>query len=65
MPNTSKIGIIPIALAKNMKNKNVRIRGAQLFTHFGPTFGFTIESRTKETTISSAFISPVGINLRC
>ena len=64
-PNKSNIGTIPIALAKKIKNKNVNISGAQLLTHLGPTFGLTIVSRTKVTTISIRFIKPDGINFFC
>ena len=38
-PKKSKIGIIPIAFAKRIKKKKVRIKGVQVLTHFGPTFG--------------------------
>ena len=44
-----------------MKTKNVRISGVQVLTHFLPTFGCTIESRTNSTTASSAFMKPDGI----
>ena len=59
-PRTSKIGIIPIPFANNIKKKNVSKTGAQVITHFSPTFGFAIESLMNLTTASIAFTQPEG-----
>ncbi len=62
---TSKSGTNPIALEHRMKVKNVRISGAQTFTHRRPTFGCTTESRKNTTTASSPFMKPDGISRSC
>ena len=57
-PKKSKIGIIPIAFAKRIKKKKVRIKGVQVLTHFGPTFGETIVSLIN-CTIASIALAPL------
>ncbi len=45
--------------------KKVRISGVHVFTHFRPTFGSVISSRTNSTTNSSAFMNPFGTRRSC
>ncbi len=52
-------------LAPRMKKKNVRKSGVHVTTHFDPTLGCEIESRTNSTTASSAFMDPVGTGRSC
>ena len=59
-PKTSKMGTIPIPFANKMKKNNVRTNGVQVMTHFGPTFGLTMESRMNWTMASIPFIHPDG-----
>ena len=58
--STSKTGIRPTRLADRMNMKSVRSSGVQVRTHFDPTFGCAIASRTNSTTSSSAFAAPAG-----
>ena len=62
---TSKIGNNPIALAENMKKKNVKINGVHVFRYFLPTFGNTIESRINCTTASNTVMKPEGTGSSC
>ena len=55
----------PIAFAPRMKKKSVSSSGVQVLTHFLPTFGSTIESRTNSTSASRPFMNPVGILRSC
>ena len=59
------MGISPIALAHKMKTKSVSTRGVQVLTHFLPTLGSTMESRTYSTTASRAFMKPEGMGRSC
>ena len=54
------MGTIPIPFANKIKKKNVRTSGVQVMTHFGPTFGLTMESRMNWTMASIPFIHPEG-----
>ena len=44
---------------------SVRMNGVHVFTHFFPTLGSTMESRTYSTIASRAFMNPVGIGRSC
>ena len=44
---------------------SVRMKGVQVPTHFFPTLGSTMESRTYSTTASSAFMNPDGTGRSC